>query len=137
VFDHFADTGRFPGGATFLLNTQYTTLDECYVEGAKQSLPASVVPVMIAMNKKLFIDVAEARSDAVAVDQYADFLGHGVNGKISGCSYCSTDNTPWTDDGIHPNVLGHAKIAAHWIKAVDQMFGNACADAGPMPGSSR
>jgi lysophospholipase L1-like esterase len=131
VFDYFADTGRFTGGATFLLNTQYTTLDECYVAGAKQSLPASVVPVMIAMNKELFIDVAEARPDAVAVDQYPDFLGHGVNGNISGCPYCSTDNTPWTDDGIHPNVLGHATIAAHWIKAVDQMFESGCADAGP------
>lgn len=130
MFDYFADTSRFPGGATFLLNTQYNPNDECRVPGAK-SYPASIDDLIISVNKTLILDVAEARPDAVAIDQLPDFLGHGNNANVHGCPYCGPDNTSWMNDVLHPNAAGNIHIAEKWYKAVDAMTGPACSrDAG-------
>jgi hypothetical protein len=79
------------------------------------------------VNKKLFVDVAVARSDAVAVDHYPDFLGHGQNANILGCPHCKDDRTTWIQpDGTHPNGAGHAHMAEKWILALTQMYSKTC-----------
>ena len=75
-------------------------------------------------NQRVFVDLALARPDAVAVDQYPDWNGHGNNANNARCPHCyRDDNSRWLfPDGIHPNVIGHQHIAAKWKVAIDEMF---------------
>jgi hypothetical protein len=126
---YFSDSGRFPGGVTFLLNTQYVTRDNCDAPGALPGRNPEVVQRLLDLNEIFFLDVAEARPDTVAIDHYPDFLGHGANANIKGCPYCGRDNTQWTDRlGIHPNGAGTAHIAEKWEIAFAAMLGPSCRD---------
>jgi hypothetical protein len=127
LLDQFADRSKFPDGATFLINTQYSPSDQC-PEGQKQFVPltAEEEEVLQTLNRRVFIGIAEERPDAVAVDQYPDWLGHGWNGGIKGCPHCYTDNTLWQSDPVHPNQLGHVQIFNKWRVAVDRMYASPC-----------
>jgi hypothetical protein len=129
VFDYFNAESAFPDGVTFLLNTQYTNNDECYVPGAQNSAGQAAYLLIPETNRRVILDVAASRSDALAIDQYPDFLGHGMNANITGCPHCGLDNSHWIEDGLHPNELGHAHIAEKWIAALDKITGAACAPA--------
>jgi hypothetical protein len=78
VIDFFGDRARFPGGATFLLNTYYDPFDNCDAPGARPWRGRATMDRVLYLRKVLFLDVAEARTDTVAIDHYPDFLGHGV-----------------------------------------------------------
>jgi hypothetical protein len=125
---YFTDTSRFPDGATFLLNTQFSPDDQCPnpVTG-NPSLSMEEEATLQEVNRRVFLDVAESRPDTVAIDQYPDWLGHGSNANLRGCPHCGADNTPWLS-GSHPNEVGNAHIAAKWIVALDRMLGGACAE---------
>jgi hypothetical protein len=129
VFEYFADTARFPGGATFLLNTQYSPYDQCPDPlGPNSGITDAEEQNLQNINQRMFIDVAIRRPDTVAVDHYPDWLGHGGNADIRGCPHCQLDNTRWViDDGVHPNAIGHARLADKARAAVDGMYGAACA----------
>jgi hypothetical protein len=121
VFDYFNDTSRFPDGATFLLNTQYDPYDQCTIPTAADPSSPAVTKLLLDMNQAVFLDVAEARSDTVAVDQLPDFLGHGQNADTTGCPYCRADNSTWVM-AVHPTPAGHQHIADKWTKALDAML---------------
>jgi hypothetical protein len=121
LFDYFSDRSRFPGGATFLLNTQYEPYDQCAVPGVANPGSPAITQLIKDMNQKVFLDVAEARPDTIAIDHYPDFLGHGENADVSGCPYCGADNTPWVY-AVHPTVAGYAHMAAKWETALDEML---------------
>jgi hypothetical protein len=128
VFDYFGDPGRFSSGATFLLNTQFDPYDNCEAPGASPWAGPVVMARFLDLNRIFFLDVAEARPDTIAIDQYPDFLGHGRNANIEGCPYCSADNTRWTDGvGFHPNETGRAHVADKWAVAFARMLGASCA----------
>jgi hypothetical protein len=127
MFDYFTDATRFPDGATFLLNTQYNPYDDCRVlGGAGATIPSTVDQRIVDVNRAVFLDVAEARSDTVAIDQLPDFLGHGENANFSGCPYCGADNTTWLGFGPHPNVIGQSHIADKWIALFKSMLAGKC-----------
>jgi hypothetical protein len=129
VFDYFTDTSRFPDGATFLLNTQYSPSDRCSLGGpvfASDPLTPEEELALQTINQALFVDRGVAGADAVTVDQYPDWLGHGSHANMKGCPYCSTDNTPWQWDAVHPNQAGYDHIFAKWRIAVDEMYGGKC-----------
>jgi hypothetical protein len=127
VFSYFSDSSRFPGGATFLLNTQYTPFDNCGVPAARPSFGPEILARFLNLNKLFFLDVAASRPDTVAIDHYPDFLGHAANANIKGCPYCGQDNTQWTDPvGFHPNVAGQTQIGDKWAVAFARMLGPTC-----------
>jgi hypothetical protein len=127
VFAYFGDPARFPGGATFLLNTQYSPYDQCPdPPGPSTGISDAEEQQLQQINRRLFIDVAIRRADTVAVDHYPDWLGHGRNANILGCPHCQADNTAWLIDGVHPNLLGNSRIAAKAQVAADAMYGLAC-----------
>src|SRR5687767_6233758 len=78
------------------------------------------------LNKTFFLDVAEARSDTVAIDHYPDFLGHGTNANIKGCPHCGRDNSKWFGFGFHLNETGNAHVAEKWTVAFDKMLAGSC-----------
>ena len=127
VFGYFRDQSRFPGGVTFLLNTQYTVRDECDAPGAEPWEGPEARDRWRNLNEIFFLDVAEASSDAVAIDHYPDFLGHTRNANIKGCPHCGPDNTQWTDfGGVHPNAAGNKHIAEKWAVAFARMLEPSC-----------
>jgi hypothetical protein len=126
VFAYFTDPARFPGGATFLLNTQYGPFDDCDVPGAKIWEGPGTPERFRYLNQVFFLDVAEARSDTVAIDHQPDFLGHGTNANIKGCPHCSADNNTWLGFGFHLNETGNAHVAEKWTVAFDLMLADSC-----------
>jgi hypothetical protein len=125
VFAYFGDQTRFPGGATFLLNTQYGTRDECV--GGRPAPGGEIIERLRYLNKIFFLDVAEARTDTVAIDHYPDFLGHTMNANVQGCPYCGPDNTRWTDIlGLHPNGVGIKHVGEKWAVAFARMLSGSC-----------
>jgi hypothetical protein len=125
VLVYFGDAGLFPDGATFLLNTQYDPYDQCDAPGLKPWNGTVPTARFLQINQVMFLDVAQARPDAVAIDQYPDFLGHGDNANMRGCPHCGVDNTPWTI-GSHPTQAGAAHIGEKWAVAFEQMLGSSC-----------
>jgi hypothetical protein len=126
VFAYFTDTTRFPDGATFLLNTQYSPYDQCpNPPGPTDGISLEQEAFLQDVNRTLFLDVAQQRTDTVAIDHYPDFLGHGRNANIQGC-HCQASNSHWLSDGIHPNSLGYEHMTAKWIVAFDAMYGPSC-----------
>ncbi|HMI93910.1 MAG TPA: GDSL-type esterase/lipase family protein [Polyangiales bacterium] len=130
ILAYFSDPALFPDGATFLLNTQYQISDECENPGGMslgttQARSAAVQ----AYNQRVFIDRAVERADAIAVDQYPDWLGHGIFADNARCPHCyREDNVSWLyPSDVHPNPTGHRHIAAKWKLAIDQML----QDCGP------
>jgi hypothetical protein len=126
VLDYFSDRSKFPDGATFMLNTQYSPSDQCPDSPAfaAEILTLELEEQLRTMNQKLFIDPALARSDTVTIDQYLDWLGHGWNANVRGCPHCSADNTLWQSDPVHPNDAGRQHIFEKWKVAVDEMYGD-------------
>jgi hypothetical protein len=126
VFGYFTDSSRFPDGVTFLLNTQYTPFDECPAAWGPNSDNGEIEGILRDANRTLFLDVAQRRNDAIAVDQYPDWLGHGEFANVRGCPHCGLDNTSWMGGGVHPNATGFAHITAKWKLAFDGMYGARC-----------
>ncbi|MBK7581149.1 MAG: SGNH/GDSL hydrolase family protein [Myxococcales bacterium] len=128
VFAYFTDTSRFPDGATFLLNTQYSPYDQCPdPPGPSRGVTDEQEQLLQDVNKALFIDVAKQRADSVAVDHYPDFLGHGRNADLRGCPHCGADNTHWLQgDGTHPGPAGFAHMTEKWKEVFAKMYGSGC-----------
>lgn len=121
VFDYFTDTSRFPGGVTFMLNGQYSVYDECGTSSESQ-LEATLREV----NRQLFLDVAVARPDAIAIDHYPDWLGHTGYADTQGCPHCGLDNSVWTGAGPHPSAVGYTHITDKWSIAFESLYGGKC-----------
>jgi hypothetical protein len=126
VFAYFGDKSLFPDGATFLLNTQYWPFDQCDLPGTRRDPGPVLLQRFLQINQGMFLDVAQARPDTIAIDHYPDFLGHADNANIRGCPHCGADNTPWTVIA-HPNAAGSAHIADKWAVAFEKMLGASCA----------
>jgi hypothetical protein len=126
VFDYFSDRGRFPGGATFLLNTYYDPFDNCDAPGARPWRGQATMDRVRYLHEVFFLDVAEARPDTVAIDHYPDFLGHGSNANIKGCPYCGSDNTQWVDGLMHPLAPGVEHVGDKWEVAFSRMLEPSC-----------
>lgn len=97
------------------------------VGGATLSFDVGPDAFLRQVNQAVFIDVAIARPDAVAVDQLPDFLGHGHNANVTGCPHGGEDNSQWIETS-HPNALGQAHIAEKWKVALSSMLGPQCRD---------
>jgi hypothetical protein len=132
TFAYFTDRSRFPDGATFLLNTQYSPYDRCPdPTGGGFSISLSSEDGLENINKTLFIGFGDTRPDTITYDEHADWLGHGNNANVLGCPFCGADDTSWmSPDRIHPNAIGYAHVAAKWDAELDRMYGPNCG-AGP------
>jgi lysophospholipase L1-like esterase len=124
IFAYFSDRQRFPDGVTFMLNTQYSPYDQCTHPLGPERLAYAEATIQ-RFNRDIIMQPALERGDAVAVDQYPDFLGHADNANHGGCPYCSRDdNSDWLFDGTHPHVRGGQHIADKWKVAIDRLYGS-------------
>jgi hypothetical protein len=129
LMDYFTDPARFPDGATFMVNTQFNPSDECSLVGPAYTaapLSADQNQALRTINQQLFVELGVSREDTVTIDEYPDFLGHASHANMRGCPYCSTDNTSWVADSVHPNEAGYNHIFQKWRIAVDEMYGGKC-----------
>jgi lysophospholipase L1-like esterase len=122
LFAYFTDRTRFPDGATFVLNTQYSLHDGCH---HSLGSPGFVEQQILRFNQAAELAPADARSDTIAIDQFPEWLGHARNAADAGCPHFdANDHDAWLFfDGIHPNELGQCQIAAKAQVALDRMYG--------------
>ena len=112
MYDYFADTTRFPDGASIYLANVYEPSDgvgqveSCFWGIDLRSALASLEAVNAATRAQ-----AEARG-AAWIDMHGHFLGHGFFAEDDGNEYYAADDpTVWFDDDcIHPNNRGHHEI---------------------------
>ncbi len=119
IFTHFADRAKFPDGATVLVNTQYDPFDDCtappyFVSAKKHELLRSFNDVVARLARA---------NDAIVVDQFTPFLGHGHHVRVAACPHYRAGSTPYMGDLIHPNAAGHEQIFQQWKLAVDGLYG--------------
>ena len=76
TFATLADTSKFPGGATLLMNTQYNPFDDCTARALQHQRGQERDPPRRSTTTIKTIAGAHGAS-AIVVDQHAPFLGHG------------------------------------------------------------
>lgn len=122
IFTYFSDPQRFPDGVSFMLNTQYSLFDQCEDSLGPEDLAFTEAAIQ-RFNREIIMRAALERADAVAIDQYPDFLGHARSANRLGCPHCYRgDNSPWLLDGTHPNQRGMQHIADKWKVAIDRAY---------------
>jgi lysophospholipase L1-like esterase len=124
LFDYFQDPERFPDGATFLMNTQYSPWDQCRDRFNRIDFTEDVIQ---RYNLQVPTALAVERDDTVTVDQYPEWLGHANTANDRSCPHCyQGDNTRWMLEGdpFHPNATGQQQIAEQAKAALDQMYGD-------------
>lgn len=123
TFAYFSDPQLFPDGVTFMLNTQYSTWDQCHHPRNRSAFAEEQIR---RVNERVLLQPALERNDVVALDQYPDWLGHGLNANDPTCPHCyKGDNTSWMagdSDTTHPSGIGQQHIAEKAKLALDRMF---------------
>lgn len=136
---HFEDTTKFPGGATFFINTIYNPFDDC--QSSVTSSDILPLPVSVSEKKTALMgnfnqnlkDYAANKSNMHVVDLHPEFLGHGVNKDDSSCPHYKANAEGWIKGGpfyltgdksglTDLNVAGHAKMGAMMKAKIDQVF---------------
>ena len=120
ILSYFDDQTKFPGKATIVVNSQYNPFDEC-VAGQYSFVTLAKQKIILEFNDVL-VSVASAHKNAVVVDQYPGFLGHGHNYNQSQCPKYAPGMDDWMADLIHPNEKGHVSLTKQLTAAVDTLY---------------
>jgi lysophospholipase L1-like esterase len=120
IFAFFADRGRFPDGATLLMNNQYDPFDGCtappfFVSARKAAL--------LSTYNQLLAQLARDNG-ATLTDQHGPFLGHGHHHAVPSCPHYQKGLQAFMGDLIHPNVAGHDNLFTQWRTQVDGFYGS-------------
>jgi lysophospholipase L1-like esterase len=121
LFTYFDDASKFPEGATIFVSNQYDPFDDC--TAAPYNLSAKKIELLHAYNDAIAA-IADAHDNAVLVDQFTSFLGHGHHFDVAACPYYMAGAEGWMNDLIHPNAAGHAHLAEVLDGVADQVYGD-------------
>jgi lysophospholipase L1-like esterase len=116
----FDDATRFPDKATILINSQYNPFDEC--TAGTYSFVTTVKQTYILEYNKVLASLLTTHKNAVLVDQYTTFLGHGHNYNQSKCPKYVAGYDYWMADMIHPNEKGHVNLSKEMQATVTDMY---------------
>ncbi len=120
IFTFFADTTKFPDGATIVMNNQYNPFDDC--TAAPYNLSALKSNLLHMFNAVLVDFANEHFQNTIIVDQYTSYLGHGHHYNVSSCPHYAAGSTPFMKDLIHANAAGNHHLADQLTAAVDTLF---------------
>jgi len=120
TFTALADTAKFPGGATLLMNTQYNPFDDC--TAAPYNISAAKNAILGEFNAKIKSIAAAHGNAAIVVDQHSPFLGHGHHYQVATCPYYMANATPYMQDLIHANAAGNAVLAGVDNGGADRLY---------------
>jgi hypothetical protein len=122
MYEYFTDRERFPDGATFVLNTQYSLYDQC--TGPYGRVPFAEEQIQ-RFNRAAELEPALTRDDTIAIDHYPHWLGHARNAADVTCPhYDVSDHEEWLFiDGTHPTPVGQCQLATKAEAALDRMYG--------------
>jgi hypothetical protein len=124
IFAFFADEGKFPDGATILMNTQYNPFDDC------DAAPYNVSEVktgLLHMYNDSLTEKANAASNRAIADVHPTFLGHGHHYEVEACPHYIPDAEYFMVGGfdiIHANAAGNHHIADIEIELADELWGS-------------
>ena len=120
TFATLADSTKFPGGATLLMNTQYNPFDDC--TAAPYNISAAKNAILGMFNDEIKT-IGEAHANAaIVVDQHAPFLGHGHHYQVTTCPYYMPNATYYMQDLIHANAAGNAVLAGVDNGGADRLY---------------
>src|SRR5258706_8850120 len=85
TFATLADSAKFPGGATLLMNTQYNPFDDC--TASPYNVSAVKIGVLPRFNDQVKAIAAAHPVASIVVDQHKPFLGHGHHYNVTTCPY--------------------------------------------------
>ncbi len=120
TFTALADTSKFPGGATLLMNTQYNPFDDC--TAPPYNISATKTDILHMFNAKIGAIAAAHPDTAIVVDQHGPFLGHGHHYNVSTCPYYMANATQYMQDLIHANAAGNAVLAGVDDVGADRLY---------------
>lgn len=120
----FADSANFPDGATVIMNNQYNPFDDCTAPPI--NLSATKTGLLHDFNDEL-ARIASTHDNVVLTDQHTPYLGHGHHFQDASCPHYQPDMVGFMEDLIHPNIAGHAHLAAQWQSTADALFAS-CED---------
>jgi lysophospholipase L1-like esterase len=118
IISSLNDSRRFPDGYTLIMNNQYNPFDDC--TAAPYFMSERKNQLLRVFNDSL-AELAE-RKEAVLVDQYTPYLGHGHHHAVRSCPHYRPDTVPYMGDLIHPNQAGHRSLFLQWQSAVDRLY---------------
>jgi lysophospholipase L1-like esterase len=120
LFAYYTDTSKFPDGATVIVNNQYNPFDDCTASPYNLSQTKSN---LLHMFNIVLGDIAnEYFANAILVDQYKPYLGHGHHYNVASCPHYQAGMTPFMKDLIHANADGNKALAAELAKGVDRLY---------------
>jgi len=119
IYSFFADTSKFPDGATILMSTQYNPFDDC--TASPYNLSALKIQLLHEFNGELAMQ-ARTHPHVFIADPFTVFLGHGHHYNVMSCPHYSAGSVYWMGDLIHPNVTGHGELAKVWTHAADELY---------------
>ncbi|MEP6859935.1 MAG: SGNH/GDSL hydrolase family protein [Deltaproteobacteria bacterium] len=120
TFTALADTSKFPGGATLLMNTQYNPFDDC--SAAPYMISASKTEILHEFNDKIKTIAGAHGASAIVVDTHSPFLGHGLNYQATTCPHYIANTTSYMQDLIHANAAGNAVLAGVDNGGADRLY---------------
>lgn len=120
TFATLADSAKFPGGATLLMNTQYNPFDDC----AAGPYNVSLVKQMILgqFNAKIAAISSAHATASIIVDQFTKFLGHGHCYQQTSCPHYDASAAPYMKDLIHANAAGNAVLSGIDNAGADRLY---------------
>jgi lysophospholipase L1-like esterase len=115
-----ADTAKFPGGATLVMNTQYNPFDDC--TASPYNISAAKTAILGMFNDKIKTIASAHGTTAIVVDSHSPFLGHGHHYDVTTCPYYMANATPYMQDLIHANAAGNAVLAGVENSGADRLY---------------
>jgi hypothetical protein len=123
-YSFLADTSKFPDGVTVIMNNQYNPFDDCTAS------PYNLSPLkinLLHMFNAVLVDIANEHHDnAILVDQFTPFLGHGHHYNVATCPHYMAGATPYMKDLIHANADGNKQLAKVLEGGADRLYGPGC-----------
>jgi lysophospholipase L1-like esterase len=120
TFTALADTSKFPGGATLLMNTQYNPFDDC--TASPYNISAAKTAILNEFNDKIKTIAGAHGASAIVVDTHSPFLGHGHHYNVTTCPYYMANATQYMQDLIHANAAGNAVLAGVDNGGADRLY---------------
>jgi lysophospholipase L1-like esterase len=120
LFAYYLDTSKFPDGVTVIMNNQYNPFDDCTASPYNLSQTKSN---LLHMFNIVLGDIAnEYFANAIIVDQYKPYLGHGHHYNVTSCPNYKPNMTPFMKDLIHANAAGNKELADVLAAGVDRLY---------------
>jgi lysophospholipase L1-like esterase len=113
-------SSRFAAGSMVVMNTQYNPFDDC--TAPPYNVSSVKADILHQYNDELRSLAAAAGDEALLVDQFTPFLGHGHHYDVATCPHYQAGAEAWMKDLIHANAPGNAELSKVLNAGADRLY---------------